>query len=417
MNEKSIPVWPRLDYSQAEAEFDRLLTIGPDEACEMVNLVVDSVRFYETAIHTVDSHKLSDLRAKTIDLAERYGFPGHRHSGGSSTFDQELAVLFESEVPMLEVEASLSSVWHFMTLRVLPDVAIWRWPGDDPKSRAEDDGVRLRTHRLKEIRRNLFRQAWYRQNLLGSDACRILNEDAFVQLTDRMTLLGNRALNHAITQETLRYWKRPGFNREVLRFALRLVGQACGRIAVESIGEEAREQVVSECFDRALRERGTPDVRVKTEPRFGEYDSAAPDLIVVREGGSPEENRITETRSAVEERFLELSGRYRQELAPILGACDFKTVSVLLDESSAALRSRTMSLRSNRLERSLSSLVDVWPTLSAGEQSVVASTLRFSVRSIEGFSGDKAGVLEGAEAVFRAANLALGMVHSGRHTT
>ena len=156
MAELPVPVWPRIDPSEAEAEYDVLLNGGVDEATDLVNLSVDSVRFYETGAFRVDSAKLGDLREKVIRLASHYGFPSAIVKDNKLEFDRELALVFAQEMPMLEVEASLAQVWNFLTLRVLPDVAIWRWPGNEPSAKAEVEGGRQRVHRLKLVRRNVF---------------------------------------------------------------------------------------------------------------------------------------------------------------------------------------------------------------------------------------------------------------------
>lgn len=417
MIEKSVPVWPRLDPSQALAEFDILLTKDPDGASKLVDLSIDSVRFYETAIHRVDGNKLFDLRGNVVTLASEYGFPGPRHSGTGLTFDQRLAVLFESEVPMLEVEASLSSVWQFMTLRVLPDVAIWRWPGDDPNARIEEDGAQLRTHRLQDIRRNVFRQAWFRQNLLGPDACRVFDEDAFVQLTDRMSLLGNRSLNYAITQGALLARRRAGYNRKVLRYALRIIGQACGRIAVESIGEEERDRIISECFDRALLKEGNLDSLEQVEAQSENSENGGfPAGAFAREVGSDrrDDGSAQVEHSAVEQQFLKLAGVHEEALIPTLGACDFRDAVYLLDLSKSVLRSRSKPHKSNQLGNMLNLLVEDWSSLSKDQQSVVASTLRFSIGSARGAATDQWRVLDAPEAVINAAFRALRMNPSWR---
>ena len=400
MAEGSVPVWPRMDPSTAAARFDVLLAGGIDEARELVDLSVEAMRFYETATHRVDSKKLNDLREKVINLASEHGFPRTRSKSGGLTFDQQLAVLFSDEVPMLEIEASMPEVWNFLTLRAFPDVA-WRWPGSEPDAMIDADGTRLRTHRLKETRRNVFRQAWFRQDLLGVDACRVFNEDEFVQLTDRITLLGNSALSQVITEEALRAKGREKYDRLVLRRALKLVGLACGRIAVEALDRNSIVRVISGCFDRAFDEIVEPSNRKPKSTDNQTVDDPAT-------GASGQVSSELEF-SFVEEEYLRHAGNYRKALLNTLGACDFKDAVDLLDSATRVLKSRSKPHKSRQLSAKLRFLVDNWLSLTEEQQSVAASTLRFSAHNAQTESIDHWRILDAPEKVIQAAYVALGV--------
>ena len=402
MAELPVPVWPRIDPSEAEAEFDVLLNGGVDEATDLVNLSVDSVRFYETGAFRVDSAKLGDLREKVIRLASHYGFPSAIVKDNKLEFDRELALVFAQEMPMLEVEASLAQVWNFLTLRVLPDVAIWRWPGNEPSAKAEVEGGRQRVHRLKLVRRNVFRQAWFRQDLLGVEACKVFEEDEFVQLTDRITLLGNSFLSQIIAQEAIRTKRRSGYNREVLRRGLRLVGQACGRIAVEALSRDVVSRMIADCFDRAFVEKSKTGSSGSNK-NGPDYSGARPSIESSRQ--PPPSGNL----SVVEEDYLRLAGDHRRMVMNTLGACDFKEARYLLERSSDVLRGNFRPHRSRQLSARLEMLIENWASLSMSQQSVAASALRISAYNTQTETTNRFKDLNVPERVINAAYMALGM--------
>jgi hypothetical protein len=84
-------------------------------------------------------------------------------------------------------DAASADVWAFMTLVLLPEAAMWRYPDGD-------------LDRLFGTQRNALRRLWWRAFVLGAapnDAPYRLGEDQLVQVMERPTIGGNPRLARA----------------------------------------------------------------------------------------------------------------------------------------------------------------------------------------------------------------------------
>lgn len=151
--------------------------------------------FTQTAGKRVDREQLSELREAVVDAASECGFPNHRRQKAIADFDLRCAqILYEMpQIPM--VEAFRPEMWSFLSLVLLPDVAMWRYPG-------------IPLERVSGGVRDVFRRLWQRAfqiaavpgfpenwSLLDS-----LSEDAFVQILERPGLAADRRLSRLIAE-------------------------------------------------------------------------------------------------------------------------------------------------------------------------------------------------------------------------
>lgn len=421
----SIPVWPRLDPGQTEAEYEILLVSDVAQATRMVNLEVGDLRFYETGSNRVTKSRLEDLRSEVLGLARLFNFPHDRDTQRVPSFDQELAALFFTSMPMLEVEAANTDVWNFVTLRVLPDVAIWRWPAKNPAS-TEDGGQKTPQHRLRIPRRNVFRQAWVRQNLLGPEACRQLDEDTFVQLTDRLTIIGDQVFGGQVVAKVLNARQNDSFTREVLRQFLKLVGHLCGRIALDTLSHDQIDCKLQECLSQAtelasnIRTGYSEESHNDTTEERGTGNS---DLDPAQETGGDQMPQIQpesghspgvppnfkHSLSSLETSFLDHAYDYRDYLIPMLGPCDFEEACALLEEGELVIQRAAEPLRARALLQNLTFLVESWVEYRESELSIIAAALRYFLAEEDAISDSEPGGLTDDEAVIAAAFSVLGM--------
>lgn len=435
-----------MPIDEAVITLAKLRELSTLEAQDIVSTDVESRRFYATAPNRVDKRRLDELRASVVRLAERHGFPRERDERAKPTFDQELAVLFATSVPMLPVEAADEEVWAFLTLSVLPDVAVWRWPakpGDPDRTVVVDEDEDApksdsRAERLLGRRRGVFRQAWWRAHLLGTEACLRLDEDNFINLTDRVSLTGYRLIGALVTQSHLARIGRGSYDRRFsLRRALVLIGREFGRLAVEALPEECVRIVIEAAFDQAeldvaeekarkAEEKAGKTAAVNTtnglatpfgqEPASGvtrEPAAATPvgsieepaDETVIDEGDGVEAQAgTTDART----RFLQAAAPYASILEPMLLPVDYGTAMAMLAQAEQHVRALKGDPIAARIFDDLSGVIGDWASLKHIERSIVHAALAYFVEDddITADSGP-GGLLDDAEVV-DAAFVALG---------
>jgi hypothetical protein len=151
--------------------------------------------FTQTAGERVHRERLSGLRELILEVATECGFPEKRRQKAIADFDARCAkTLYEqSGIPM--VEAFRPDVWSFISLVLLPDISIWRYPGL-PLDRV-NGGVR-------DVFRRLWQRAFYIAEVPGFpkdwQLIDTLSEDAFVQILERPGLAADRRLSRVIAE-------------------------------------------------------------------------------------------------------------------------------------------------------------------------------------------------------------------------
>lgn len=259
------PSYPRLRDIEAQQLLSRLRSMTVREARELIELATDGVPYYPMAPSRVGTSTLTQIRESVVRIAAEFGFPLQAPITPQDQpgFEQVLASQFVEIAPMVPAEAADTEVWNFITLRVLPDVAIWRYPFDD------DDDPEPRAERLIGRRRGIFRQAWWRGYFLGSDACLRLTEDDFVQLADRTGIVGHPVLARAVVEAHVARVGNGEYRRRAgIREATKLLRRELGRTAFDSLEEDEVRAIVNDVFDRATGTTSpSPREQPETRPR------------------------------------------------------------------------------------------------------------------------------------------------------
>jgi hypothetical protein len=389
-----------MPIEEAVVALARVRELPVSAIADLVTTDVEGRTFYATAPMRVGKQQLDELRESVVALAVRHGFPAERDARATPSFDQELAVLFATGVPMLPVEASDEKVWDFVTLRVLPDVAAWRWPSDPTGvDHSEDDdggGVPTkRADRLRGGRRGVIRQAWWRGYLLGPEACLVLDEDNFNNLTDRVSLIGYPTIRELAVAAHIARLSNPNYDRRhALRRALVLIGREFGRIAVEALPREQIAEVVNAAFDRAA------DETAKT---------LRPDQSGGR-AGSVETPLTTDTggRYRASERFLNLAAAYRDVLEPALIAVDLPAARDLLEQAAMHVHALARDPLALRIFLDLSVLVEDWASLIDQERMVAHAALWYFIEDDDARLDSEVGGLLDDDEVTTLAFIAIG---------
>lgn len=390
-----LPAWPRLPADASSVAATELLALSAHEVHELVSTDVTNRKFYATAPVRVNKKVLDGVRDAILVLATKHGFPGERLRRVAPTFDQELAVLAPRVLPMLPVEAADEEVWAFLTLKIVPDVAVWRWPGVVSKESTSDaeEEADPRTSRLDRLfgsRRGMLRQAWWRSYLLGEEACLTLDEDNFIQLTDRMSLTGDRRVGNIIVDTHMAMRGRDDYdNRYGLRRAMVLIGRLHGRLSVEALPDDVLRKVIQRAFEQACE-----------------------DLRSVEDASPTSETSLLGSISAVE-RFLELVSEH-------VPMADNKLASVSREDAlrlAHAARQYAKELvgddTAGRIADDLNGLVDEWHSLEDDERRVVAAALEYFLNADDALSDSAEGGLTDDDEVVNAAFIALGRSRAG----
>ncbi|WP_157537188.1 hypothetical protein [Nocardioides sp. Root190] len=168
----------------------KLALASPADILELASEFDGRRTFYATAAVRIDDGRLREVREAVVEHARTCGFP---ETSARPTFDAGLPLLLREQLEIAPAEAGVAEVWNYLSLILLPDVALWRWP--NPHA---DPGY----ERLIGRPRNVFRRHWWRAHLLGPALTARLGEDEIVQIVERTATLGGnprvaRAVAHS----------------------------------------------------------------------------------------------------------------------------------------------------------------------------------------------------------------------------
>ena len=110
-------------------------------------------------------------------------------------FDARLGNALHLALKIIPADAAHEETWNFLSLVVLPDVSLTRFPT-------------LTEERALGGQRNVLRRAWSRWEILGELLMRgtpLLGEDELVGLLERTAVARNRSLVQALAERVLGY--------------------------------------------------------------------------------------------------------------------------------------------------------------------------------------------------------------------
>ncbi|MFG3423725.1 hypothetical protein [Micromonospora sp. NPDC047730] len=129
----------------------------------------------------------------------------------------------------MPADAPSEEVWSFLSLVLLPDVALWRWP--NPLRRPGYERIIGRP-------RNVFRRLWTRIHSLGEDLGAHLYEDEAVAILERPTLGAHPRVARAIAHGHLITAGGAGAARtDILRITARRLRRLAVVVSLESLDD------------------------------------------------------------------------------------------------------------------------------------------------------------------------------------
>lgn len=253
---------PQLPASVAIPLLREIASTGPSQSLSTDRLRHPQAFTLPTGGLPLQESQLRELRDAVVVAAEAHGFPDQRPSSFLA-FELKLAEIIASWQPLWmdgrpTGEALRNDCWTFLTVVVLPDVAVWRWP---PKDESADS--KAWRSRMLGGARNTFQRIFRRVMCLDKGAdhpdrwglIRDLQEDDFSAILERPGLSSNRDIAICLGEEYLamkqRLSHRAAEDRTtVYRQATKAI-RAYGVVQpLDILAPEQRRQIVHAAFQR-----------------------------------------------------------------------------------------------------------------------------------------------------------------------
>lgn len=189
-------VYPRLPLPQAAPMLQERSSLTARELLSRSDTQHSRSEWYPTAARRVPPEHLRELQARIREIAGRFGYPDlpNRRSTQYIGFDQALTAEIIAAMDIVPADAAHEGVWSFLSLVLLPDVALWRYP--NPGGRGDYERIIGRP-------RNVFRRLWWRAFVLGPETSSRLLEDEAVGIMERPSLGGNPRIARTLAEEHL----------------------------------------------------------------------------------------------------------------------------------------------------------------------------------------------------------------------
>lgn len=245
----AIYYFPRLQRDAARQLLQAYSGMPIDELVLYATQVSAQSYWYPTAPagQHVSPEMLRAFQDRVRQIAGAHGYPtvlGEKDPERVS-FDREVVAVILDLLPMLPAEAAQESVWSFLSLVVLPDVSLWRWPNTKEKDDYE---------RILGYPRNVFRRLWWRAYTLGvgqGGVASLMREDEAVAIMERTTIGGNLQLSRCIAQTHVSRFQSSPKRTELMRDAMKRIRRLHAFVSFHSLTDKELEDLVTQAFDDA----------------------------------------------------------------------------------------------------------------------------------------------------------------------
>jgi len=171
-------------------------------------------------------------------VAHEHGYPGQGRD--LSGFDRKVGRILFEQLEISDHDGSSEEVWGFLTIIVLPDVAVWRFP-----NRSDE--------RMLGVPRNTFRRVWMRERVLGSinhdndSGTAPLGEDELVGIFERTYLSRSHELARSMARCLRKRGDGYGIARsELMRELTKQVRRDLPVVCVDALSEGELDVLVIE---------------------------------------------------------------------------------------------------------------------------------------------------------------------------
>lgn len=192
-------VYPRLSLPFAKARISEIAKVMSSGDVSGVQALARTEHPRAAPVATggrvADSGHIANVRAAVLKAIEPWRWLGRVSRTQAAPFDLALGTTLHEHLRIVPADAAHDETWNFLTLVVLPDVAVLRFPN-------------MHLDRLIGTPRNVLWRTWYRQEVLGEllhSTDRPLGEDELVGLFERSAVARNRALIRRLAVAVLAY--------------------------------------------------------------------------------------------------------------------------------------------------------------------------------------------------------------------
>lgn len=238
-------VYPRLPRGPALALLRELEGLDPAAAQELAGIDHPAAASVATGPQRVPEHVIEHVATAVRELATSLGFPRSLSRPSVAKFDGPCGDLLLDNMQIVPADAASEGVWSFLTLVVLPDVALWRFAD-------------MAEERFIGRPRNTFRRLWWRSYTLagvnqpGEDS-EPLGEDELVNIFERPSIARSALLARSMAQAVRGLPTTPGVPRSyVMRELAKRVRRLLPFVCVDILDEDELDAVVLSALDDAV---------------------------------------------------------------------------------------------------------------------------------------------------------------------
>lgn len=242
-------VWPRLPESAALQMLSTIADSSAEQLRAGSGLHHPDAAPVEVGGRRVDDATIELLSSRLRSCADSLGFPRELNRAEVTRFDRPATRILHDTMGIVPADAAAPGVWSYLSLIVMPDIAVWRWPKRHPE-------------RLLGRPRNVFGRLWWRAEVVGADLIDVdrgLGEDELVNIMERPTIAADRRLARTmgkiIVERRITGVARSDVMRDAARRVLRLQAVTCPEILPAPALEDVVCGVVDDAVDALTRQR------------------------------------------------------------------------------------------------------------------------------------------------------------------
>ena len=237
--------YPRLPRGPALAVLQELDGLDPVGARQRAATDHPSAAPIATGPQPVPVEVIERTAEAVRQLAEALGFPKPLTRPRVATFDGPCGEILLRQMQIVPADAASEGVWSFLTLVVLPDIALWRFPD-------------MAEERFVGRPRNTFRRLWWRSYTLAgvnepATDSEPLGEDELVNIFERPSIARCAALARAMAHAVRALPIVPGVPRSyVMRELAKRIRRNVSFICVDALNEDDLDAMVLTALDESL---------------------------------------------------------------------------------------------------------------------------------------------------------------------
>ena len=224
-------VYPRLPVHEARKLLDRHSQMELEELAEVAATHHPRAYPVPTGGPTAPTERLLRVRRCALTAAEPWA--GRQVSRSeAAAFDRTLGAALHDAMEIIPADAAHEGTWNFVTLVLLPDLAVQRFPERHPD-------------RMLGGHRNAFRRSWWRREVLGELTTTgepPLGEDELVGIFERAKMARSRRLARTLAEEILRY--EGGDRSQFARGLVKLVRRQTGPRLLDALDDDRLRDIV-----------------------------------------------------------------------------------------------------------------------------------------------------------------------------